>query len=399
MPAVLQRSARDPTIAARTRTALIVTVVHNPQDSRIRHRQIAALLAAHWNVTYVAPFRAFGMSVPPARSARSARPGSGGLTCVDIRSSSGRRRLLAWRDARRVVRRLASQHDVVLVHDPELVIAVAGLRLPNLIWDVHEDPAAALLVKKWMPRPLRRPAGAAWRMAERLIERRHDLLLAEHAYQQRFRRSHPVVTNSVTVPLTTKPAGDDRVSYLGSVSMSRGCDTMIEVAQQLRRRTGGAVGVEVIGEAADQETRRALERASTEGDLIWHGFLPSDKALARITGSMAGLCLLRDLPNFRESLPTKIVEYGALGVPVVTTPLPLAAQFVRRYSVGIEVPWDQAEAVVDALLKLRSDAQLRAELGANGRAAVMREHNWRHLSNDFVDIMNKFAEAKRVGSR
>ena len=392
MSAVLQRSARGPKIAAKTRSALILTVVHNPQDSRIRHRQIAALLAARWNVTYVAPFRGFGMSVPLLRPARS---GSGELKCVDIRRSSGRQRLQAWRDARRVVRRLASQHDVVLVHDPELILAVAGLRLPNLMWDVHEDPAAALLVKKWMPRLLRRPAGAAWRIAERLIERRHDLLLAEHAYQQRFRRSHPVVTNSVTVPLTTEPAGDDRVSYLGSVSMSRGCDTMIEVAQELRRRTGGAVGVEVIGEAADPETRRALQRASTEGDLIWHGFLPSDKALARITGSMAGLCLLRDLPNFRESLPTKIVEYGALGVPVVTTPLPLAAQFVRQHSVGIEVPWDQADAVVEALLKLRSDAQLRAELGANGRAAVMRDHNWRHLSNEFVDIMNKFAEAKR----
>ena len=30
------------------------------------------------------------------------------------------------------------------------------------------------------------------------------------------------------------------------------------------------------------------------------------------------------LPNYRVSLSTKIVEYCALGVPVITTPLPLA---------------------------------------------------------------------------
>ena len=49
-------------------------------------------------------------------------------------------------------------HDVVLVHDPELVLAAAGGPwTTNLIWDVHEDPAAALQVKSWMPAILRRP--------------------------------------------------------------------------------------------------------------------------------------------------------------------------------------------------------------------------------------------------
>jgi hypothetical protein len=95
---------------------------------------------------------------------------------------------------------LAQQHDVVVVHDPELLLAAAGLGLRNLIWDVHEDPAAALAVKAWMPTALRRPVAAGWRRAESLVEKRHFLLLAEHAYQQRFRRSHPVVPNSVPVP-------------------------------------------------------------------------------------------------------------------------------------------------------------------------------------------------------
>jgi hypothetical protein len=43
-----------------------MTVVHNPEDARIRQRQINALIAAGWNVTYVAPFRAFGLEVPRA---------------------------------------------------------------------------------------------------------------------------------------------------------------------------------------------------------------------------------------------------------------------------------------------------------------------------------------------
>ena len=42
---------------ARAPSALVVTVVHNPEDSRIRRRQLAALIAAGWDVTYVAPFQ------------------------------------------------------------------------------------------------------------------------------------------------------------------------------------------------------------------------------------------------------------------------------------------------------------------------------------------------------
>ena len=61
------------------------------------------------------------------------------------------------------------------------------------------------------------------------------------------------------------------------------------------------------------------------GDLRWLGFLRSEEALARVSGSLAGLSLLNDLPNYRVSLPTKIVEYCVLGVPVITTPLPLAS--------------------------------------------------------------------------
>jgi glycosyltransferase involved in cell wall biosynthesis len=370
------------------RSALVITVVHNPQDARIRQRQINALLAAGWKVTYVAPFRGFGLEVPPSRPADLGR---GSLRCLNIARSSGRRRFPAWRAARTVLRALAQDHDVVLVHDPELVLAAAGLGMKNLIWDVHEDPAAALQVKSWMPKPLRRPFATAWRQAERMVERRHHLLLAEYSYQARFRRRHPVVSNSVSVPRLVMRPGGERVSYLGTVSMSRGCKTMIEVGHELRRRTNGAVRLEVIGEAADAEAKEALQEAAEVGDLSWLGFVPSEQALARVGGSLAGLCLLQDLPNYRVSLPTKIMEYCALGVPVITTPLPLAAVLIRSEDVGFEVPWEDPTAVVEAILHLRSKPELRWQMGANGHKVALRDYDWNRLSLDFVRTMNATA--------
>jgi len=379
--------------SGRTHSALVITVVHNPEDSRIRQRQIDALINAGWQVTYAAPFRAFGLDLT---AGRHTGPDRGGVRCIDLPRSSGRRRFQAWRAARTILQALAQEHDVVVVHDPELLLAAAGLGIRNLIWDVHEDPAAALAVKAWMPAALRRPVAAGWRRVESLVEKRHFLLLAEHAYQQRFRRSHPVVPNSVPVPSAIAPPGVDRVSYLGSVTISRGCDTMIEVGRELRRRTNGAVTLEVIGETADPEARHSLQSAAAAGDLSWSGFVPSEVALARVSGSLAGLCLLRNLPNYRVSLPTKIVEYCALGVPVIATPLPLVADLVRSEKVGLEVPWDDPSSVVDAILSLRADPLLRRQMGSNGHRVALRDHDWNRLSGDFVRNMETTAEHVRA---
>ena len=378
-------SSREPRLPRRK--VLVMTVVHNPSDSRIWFREVDALLTSGWHVTYVAPFSGYNQA-PPVRDARL--PGS--LTCLDIARAEGRRRAPADRAARRLMKQLARQHDLVLVHDPELLVAAAGLRLRNLVWDVHEDASAALQVKEWMPRILRPVAAALWRGAERQAERSFDLLLAEFAYQQRFRRRHPVIPNTVPVPTDTVPPGRDRVVYLGTVTEARGCQLMIAVGRSLAALPDTPVSLEIIGDAPQQKSAEALQQAEREGILTWRGFLPSQAALSRISGALAGLSLLDDLPNFRCSLPTKVVEYGAFGIPVITTPLPLAEQHVRATDSGLIVPWRDPEAVVRAVVALRDDPHCAAVLGRNGHATALEHYDWRTWSRRFVHEMELLAD-------
>ena len=62
----------------------VATIVHHPNDARILHRQIRALLDAGHHVTYVAPFRD-GNTAPPWP----------GIEVVDVPRARGRRRLRA----------------------------------------------------------------------------------------------------------------------------------------------------------------------------------------------------------------------------------------------------------------------------------------------------------------
>ncbi|MFF9003389.1 glycosyltransferase [Streptomyces achromogenes] len=369
---------------------LVVTVVHHPEDARILHRQIAALRERGHEVVYAAPF-----------AARHALPRPY-IEGVDLPRAAGRDRRAALRAARTLLAERGPAADVILLHDPELLLTLPGtlrrLRragaVPVTVWDVHEDTAAALAMKGWVPRPLRPPLRAAVRAAERLAERRLRLLLAEDAYQGRFRRRHPVVPNLATPPPgPPPPPGDDRVVYLGQLSRARGALDLIDLARLL----APAVRVEVIG-TADPEVRDALAAADREGVLRWYGFLPNDRALARLSGALAGLSLLHDQPNYRHSRPTKVVEYMAHGVPVVTTPTPLAAELVERHGCGLVVPYGDPPAAATAIRRLADDTGLRLRAARQGRQAAVSELNWRFRAADFVDLLELWVKEETAGA-
>jgi glycosyltransferase involved in cell wall biosynthesis len=361
---------------------LVITVVHDPEDARIRFRQLSALQETGAAVTYAAPFSAYHRKPPE------------GVTAIDLPRALGRHRLAAILAARRLLRREGPNHDIALLHDPELLLAVPGMntrRHPRVVWDVHEDTAAALTMKGWLPRRLRPLAAAGIRASERWAERHCTLLLAEESYLDRFSQPHPVVPNSVIVPTDAPPpAGGDRVVYLGRLTEPRGALEMIE----LGRRLSPEITVELIG-PADSDVAKPIEQAHRRGWIRHHGFVPNREALGLLRGALAGLALLHDEPNYATSRPTKVMEYMAFGVPVVTTPNAASAELVRRYHSGLVVPFEDPGAATEAVLSLRGDQDLRHRLGDAGRAGAIRDLDWRDDGQRFSELLSTWGLAAR----
>ena len=372
---------------SRTARALVVTVVHHPEDARIRHRQIEALLDVGWEVTYAAPYSGHGLPLPP---------GADRLRLLDLPRALGRSRLAAVRSARALLRTEGPRHDVVLLHDPELLVAARRLDLPPVVWDVHEDTAAAVSLKPWLPPALGRPTAWAVRRLERRAEQRVNLLLAEQAYGDRFRKKHPVVPNTTRVPPSPPPPDDPRVVHVGHLTRPRGVFELIELGRLLHARTGGRLRVQLVGHA-DAEATAALAAAGTWVD--WLGFLPHDLAMAVVDGALAGLSLLHDEPNYRVSQPTKVVEYLAHGVPAITTPLPLARRLVEEVGAGVVVPFGDVVAAADAVLALDAAPEARLRMGRLGHAHARDHLDWEQRSREFVSRLGAIAGAPRVAAR
>jgi len=380
---------------------VVCTVVHHPADARIFYREIQALLDAGHDVTYIAPHgelasqptvqptvAAAGAAGDSANGAGEQGPGrQGTLTAVPIPRASGRHRLGALRAARAAMAEQSPGADLLLVHDPELLLVLPPRRKrPPTVWDVHEDTAAALTTKAWLPAWLRPAAEAGVISAERLAERRLHLILAEHGYNARFKGTHPVVPNTTYVPAqAAPPSGPKRVVYVGHISPDRGSAEMTELGRLLAPH---GIAVELVG-PADAAARAHIEAA---GDAVtWHGFVPNADAMRLVDGALAGLSLLQDEANFRHSMPTKVAEYMARGVPVISTPLPLAVKLVEAGESGFVVPFNDPKAAAEAILRLDAAPDLRVKMGLRAHDYAQANLAWPPHAAAFVTRLETWA--------
>lgn len=338
-----------------TRRLLVVSPVHPADDPRIRHKLIRSL-EGEWEITF-----ATGAPGPADRSGLTWMVLPGGRVRRDMRAA----RLVVWR-----------HYDVASVHDPELLPAaiVAGLLGRTVVFDVHEDVPSQLRTKAWLPRPLRTPV--AWVAAKllRLAERVIPLTLAESGYQSLFRRTHPVFPNYL-VPMTVKPRPADPeigVVYLGDITPERGIEDLVKAVA-----AAGIPTATLIGRCADGfRTRLETVAAAVDGFTVrLTGFLPPAEALPIAAAAELGVAPLRDLPNYRNSLPTKVLEYLALGVPVVASDLPGTRQVVgNQPGVVLAAPGDTA-AWVTALRDAHNNPTLRM-LASREADGVRQRFTW-----------------------
>ncbi|MBN2083276.1 glycosyltransferase [bacterium] len=353
-------------------TVVHVTTVHPLKDSRIFYKECASLRQAGYRVVLIAQHdcdeTVDGIEV-------RALPAP-----TDRRDRMTRLTRLAWERCR------VEDADIYHAHDPELLPKMAQLakRGKRVIYDMHENVVRDMLTKPWLPAALRPlvSLGVGWGLRRWL--RGLAVVFAEQSYA----REYPWIRRGVVVEnlprleelarIATAKTEPPAVGYLGSVTRLRGSRVMLQ-ALAILQAEGRAVALECIGPAtAEHRAELAAEvaRLGLSG-VRFHGRLEPREAWRVLAGCRGGLALLADIPNYRESYPTKLFEYMGLGLPVVVSGFPLYRNIVDGARCGFCVdPADPAQAAA-ALRQLLDNPAIAVEMGERGQQAVREHYSWR----------------------
>ncbi len=329
---------------------LVLTTVHQADDTRIRERTIASL-AEDFEVVYA--------TKPPAPSRGD------DLEWIGLRGG----RVNRWFRALRLL--MSRRFDVASVHDPELIPAALlarWFRRRRIVFDVHEHVPAQIRHKDWVARPLRRPLARLAHWFMRLAERSLTLTLAEDGYHVLFRKRHPVFPNYPRRGALPEPIDSDGyLVYVGDVTEYRGATLMVEAAGLMKHRRP----LRVVGRTTDEMVARLRTLADRTGvELYLLGPRPHPEAMGIAAGGVAGLGLMADVPNNRWSQPTKLFEYLGVGIPLVASRLPGIEQAVGDLEAVTLVPTGDATAVAEALDAIVDDPLMRE--AARRQSAALR---------------------------
>lgn len=173
-------------------------------------------------------------------------------------------------------------------------------------------------------------------------------------------------------PETIAPTSDARLAnrrvlaYVGSLEPQRQPVMMIDALAAVARKEPMATLV-IVGDR-DPETAGAMSRRASElgveDRIIYTGRLPLGEALAYVARADVCLALYPVTDLLRSGTPTKLVEYLAMGRPVVGNPHPYQSEVIEATGAGVVADMNP-EAFAAAILSLLRDADR-----ANARAAA-----------------------------
>ena len=175
--------------------------------------------------------------------------------------------------------------------------------------------------------------------------------------------------------------------YFGSLIESYDFDLIINAAKKLKEKNIQFIirgRGKLLPYIKNQKEKYKLDNLLIQTDVIKNEEISkmlhkSDVLLAPMQKSK--------LANY--SLPTKILEYQAVGRPIICCSNGAVGTYVEQTNSGLRADQGNLESFIDSILKLESNPKLCDILGENGRKNIEKEHTFEKIGIRLSFIIDK----------
>jgi glycosyltransferase involved in cell wall biosynthesis len=183
------------------------------------------------------------------------------------------------------------------------------------------------------------------------------------------------------------------VSYIGTLGLAHGLQTVIAAAENLQNAEPNVLFL-LVGEGADRERILELAKSKNLTNVRFVSQQPREKIPAYIAASDACLVLLKKSDVFKTVIPTKMLEFMSCGRPVILGVNGQAREILEQCRGGIYVEPENPVALCEAIRKLQQQDSLRNSMGRNGREYIVQNLSRERTAADYLEVLHRLLPEK-----
>jgi glycosyltransferase involved in cell wall biosynthesis len=192
------------------------------------------------------------------------------------------------------------------------------------------------------------------------------------------------------------PRGERSILYLGILIKVRRIDFLVRVLALVRKEIPDAK-LYLVGRGEDPSDEQMLtaeaERLGVLPAVVFTGQLPWVEALEYVQQAEVCVSPFYPIPILNSTSPTKLVEYMAMGRPVVANDHPEQRLLIAESGAGFCVPWDE-EAFAEAIVDLMKNPERAREMGERGPPYVARHREYSIIAQSVERELQRIAGSR-----
>ncbi len=283
--------------------------------------------------------------------------------------------------------------DLYHIHDPELLPYALKLKKAGkkVVFDSHEYTREQILIKKYLPRPVRRLTAKVYSFYEDYVLKTIDGVIFPCTLNGMFPlpgKKKAIVNN---VPLMdelynkydpNEVKEPNTVCLIGSLTYSRGVLHLAKAAMQ------AGCKVYLGGSFSPASLKDDVNALSGNGQIVCLGYLDRSQVLSLLKKACVGSAATLSMGQYATAgnLSTKAYEYMAMGVPVILEKNEFNEEMISRYQFGVCVDPENVEEYASTIRFLLDNPAIAKKMGYNGREAIRQVFNWEREFDNLLKL-------------
>ncbi|UCE73721.1 MAG: glycosyltransferase family 4 protein [Methanomassiliicoccales archaeon] len=210
---------------------------------------------------------------------------------------------------------------------------------------------------------------------------------------------HSADTKASEIGISNAHSGVDDVDskfillYIGSLGENRGLRELLAAVKSLDAKEN--VILVIGGHGSIQDELKAamedIENAFFIGEVSTHDVPLYTKACDCV------FMMMNPKEEWHKiAMPNKLFEAMAAGKPIIASSGTLYAGVVKKEECGVVVPYGDIHRLIQIVMELVKNPELRNKLGENGLKAAERGYNWESQGKKLVGLYQRLGEEIKV---